>query len=989
MFRQRAAQGLRYQPLYTRRLALRCSSTPPAAVFVANLTTTARLEAAVKRSRAKKTTVKLSDLPQGKVPLEPLPVEEEHNEPAWPPLIAQARRNIDKFEKCILLTRVGGFYELYFEHAEEYSPLLNLKLASKKTNAGSVPMAGFPVFQLDRFLKILVQDLNRHVAVAEEFPNDASEKINSGGLMHDRRVTRIITPGTLIDENFIDPYANNYIMAIHIAQDVPSGSPQSDEPLHVPIVNNSPIGLAWLDLSTGQFFTQSTTLSSLSSILSRISPREVVLEQTFELKKDHDIFSILTDDRHLVTFSPHESLTNLDDWTPLLESQISEASKKEFADDEIAAGGLVLNYVKNRLQGTSMKLQPPLRFENTQTMTIDKNTLRALEIKQTIRDGFFRGSLLHAIRRTVTKSGARLLNEWLGSPSTSLEVIEARQDIVSRFIDSTDLSDSMVILLRRSHDCQRLVQKFALGRGDADDLLGIANTIYAAEEIVRFLNETSGAISHDPSSPAAPDCLASLASRIVLAEPLELAYRIKESIDEEGIAQQQAVEASEAAQMMTLAQDVVSSEGSIEDTHLVAKAKRKKTTSLRELYGEDNEPWVMKPAASEQLQNFHNDLTLLVQEKGALMEELRARLEAPSLTLKWTSSSGHIVHLKTRDAQGLAGVKAVSSNRSTSSFHLPEWTALGQQIDQAKFRIRREEQRVFQALREHVIKNLVKLRRISSVLDEIDIATSFAKLAVEQNLVRPKLNNSKSHVIKGGRHPTVEGGLLEQGRRFVRNDCVLGSPPDGSLWLITGPNMAGKSTFLRQNALITIMAQIGCYVPATYAETGIVDAIFSRVGSADSLFHDQSTFMVEMLETAQILRQATPKSFVIMDEIGRGTTPEDGTAISFACLHHLVTINQCRTLFATHFHDVADMAAAEGFCDPQTGPVQTYCTDVQEDDRGGFVYIHKLRRGINRRSHALKVARMAGLPQNAIDIAKRVLDNITTETIVNGQSLAG
>ncbi|KAK6452529.1 hypothetical protein FP744_10008780 [Trichoderma asperellum] len=996
MFRQRTAHGLRYRPLDTRRslalalspASLRCSS--PAAVFAAKLSTTAHFEAAVKRSRSK-ATVKLSDLPQGKIPAKPLPTEEEQNEPAWPPVLSQARRNMDKFEKCILLTRVGGFYELYFEHAEEYAPLLNLKLTSKKTSPGLVPMAGFPVFQLDRYLKILVQDLNSHVAVAEEFPNQPSEKVKSGGLMHDRRVTRIITPGTLIDENFIDPYANNYIMAIHISQDAPSDSSQLDssppiEPLHVPSVNDSPIGLAWLDLSTGQFYTQSTTLSSLSSILSRTAPREVVLEQTFELRKDHDIFSILTDDRHLVTFSPHESLTNLDDWSPLLESQVSEASRKDFTDNEVVAGGLVLNYVKNRLQGTSMKLQPPMRFENTQTMTIDKNTLRALEIKQTIRDGFFRGSLLHAIRRTVTKSGARLLNEWLGSPSTSLDVIEARQDVVARFIESADLNDSLVIMLRRSYDCQRLVQKFALGRGDPDDLLGIANTIYAAEEVVRLLKDASEG-KQSPSS-AGPDCLASLASRIHLGEPLELADRIKGSIDEEGIAQQQAVEESEAEAMMALAQDVVSSEGSNEDASLMTKAKRKKTSSLKELYGEDNEPWVMKPAASKELQNLHNDLTSLIKEKGALAEELRVRLEAPSLALKWTSSSGHIVHLKTKETKKLTTVKTVSSNRSTSSFHIPEWTALGQQIDQAKFRIRREEQRVFQALREHVIKNLVKLRRISSVLDEIDIATSFAKLAVEQNLVRPKLNNSKTHVIKGGRHPTVEGGLLEQGRRFVRNDCVIGSPPDGSLWLITGPNMAGKSTFLRQNALITIMAQIGCYVPATYAEIGIVDAIFSRVGSADSLYHDQSTFMVEMLETAQILRQATPKSFVIMDEIGRGTTPEDGTAISFACLHHLVTINQCRTLFATHFHDVADMAAAEGFCNPQTGPVQAYCTDVQEDDEGGFVYIHKLRRGINRRSHALKVARLAGLPQHAINIAKRVLDN-TTEAIDNTQSLAG
>ncbi|KAM0252299.1 hypothetical protein ACHAQJ_007791 [Trichoderma viride] len=991
MFRQRTPHGFWSQPLYTRRpLALALSPASlrysyPAAVFVVNLTTTPHLEAAVKRSR---TTVKLSDLPQGKIladPLPPFPLEEEQHVPAYPAVVSQVRRNMNKFERCVLLTRVGGFYELYFEHAEEYAPLLNLKLASKKTNAGPVPMAGFPLFQLDRFLKILVQDLHRHVAVAEEFPNDASEKIKSGGLMHDRRVTRIITPGTLIDENFIDPYVNNYIMAIHISQDtladrnslLEEDSSSSNEISPATNIKSTSLGLAWLDLSTGQFFTQSTTLSSLSSILSRIAPREVILEQTFELKKDHDIFSILTDDRHLVSFSPHESLANLDDWAPLLESEISEASRTSFTNDEVIAGGLALNYVKNRLQGTSMKLQPPLRYENMQTMTIDKNSLRALEIKQTIRDGFFRGSLLHAIRHTVTKSGARLLNEWLGSPSTSLDVIKARQDLVARFIDSKDLGDSMVILLRRSHDCQRLVQKFALGRGDPDDLLGIADTIRAAEEIVSLLKEAARE-EHGLSS---SDCLASLASRIDLQEPVKLARRIKESIDEEGIAQQQAVEDSEAEQMIALAKDVASSEGSQEDASLLPKEKKKKTSSIRELYGEDNEPWIMKPAASKELQNLHDDLALLIREKSTLGEELRQRLGAQSLTLRWVSSLGHVAHIRGKDTKNLVEIKTVSSSRSTTSFHIPEWTALGQRLDQAKFRIRREEQRVFHTLRQRVVKNLVKLRHIAAVLDEIDIATSFAKLAIDKNLVRPELDNSKSHAIYGGRHPTVEGGLIEQGRRFVRNDCIIGPPPNGSLWLITGPNMAGKSTFLRQNALITIMAQIGCYVPASYAKIGIVDAIFSRVGSADNLYHDQSTFMVEMLETAQILRQATPQSFVIMDEIGRGTTPEDGIAISFACLHHLVTINQCRTLFATHFHDVADMAAAEGFCDPETGTVKTYCTDVKEDDSGGFVYVHKLRPGINRRSHALKVARLAGLPQHAITIAKRVLD--ATEAIDN------
>ncbi|CAM1506530.1 Fc.00g061710.m01.CDS01 [Cosmosporella sp. VM-42] len=892
-----------------------------------------------------------------------------------------------RFDNCVLLTRVGGFYELYFEHADEYGPLLNLKVASKRTNAGPVPMAGFPFFQLDRFLKILVQDLNRYVAIAEEFPNNAADKIKSGGLMHDRRVARIITPGTLIDENFMDPYSNNYVMAIHVGRvrspvDRHLGKP-SAHALPSAVGDSMPLGLAWLDLSTGHFFTQQTNLASLSSILSRVCPREVVLDQDFEAHQDHDIFDILAEDRHLITYSSQGGLLAISDWTPMLEADLPDGASASFSPEEVAAGGLVLNYVKDRLQGMSMRLQPPLRHENMQIMAIDKNSLRALEIKQTIRDGFFRGSLLHAIRRTVTKSGARLLNEWLSSPSTSLDIIKARQDLVARFIDDANLRDSVILLLRRSHDSQRLVQKFALGRGDADDLLGLANTIHATENIVTILKEAPDS-SNDTS--VSSGCLAALVSRISVTEPTKLARRIKEAIDEEGIVQQHQVQDSETSQMLALAEDIVSSEGSQEDASILPKGKRRRPTSIREYYADDNEAWIMKPAASPGLKKLHAELKSLFEEKTSLNESLRERLGASSLTLRWTPGLGHIAHVKGKDAKNLPDIRALSASRSTRSFHLPEWTALGQRLDQVRFQVRSEEQRVFHSLREHVVRNLVKLRRNAAVLDELDIATSFANLAIAQNLVRPHLNNSTCHTILGGRHPTVEGGLYEQGRSFVRNDCLVGSPSDGRLWLITGPNMAGKSTFLRQNALITILAQIGCYVPATYAELGIVDAIFSRVGSADNLYRDQSTFMVEMLETAHILKHATPQSFVIMDEIGRGTTPEDGTAVSFACLHHLATINKCRTLFATHFHAVADMAEAEGLYAQAGGAVETYCTDVEEDGVGGFVYVHKLRKGINRRSHALKVARLAGLPESAINMARRVLDHHSRESAGVGQN---
>jgi DNA mismatch repair ATPase MutS len=312
----------------------------------------------------------------------------------------------------------------------------------------------------------------------------------------------------------------------------------------------------------------------------------------------------------------------------------------------------------------------------------------------------------------------------------------------------------------------------------------------------------------------------------------------------------------------------------------------------------------------------------------------------------------------------------VGSTKSTMSFYYTEWSRLGGRMDQARVHIRNEELRIFSSLRQEVIKNLIQLRRNAAVMDELDVACSFASLAEEQALVRPILNIGLTHKIVGGRHPTVKLGLEETGRSFVSNDLFLGNKE--RIWLVTGPNMAGKSTFLRQNALISILAQVGSYVPAEHAEIGLVDQIFSRIGAADDLFRDQSTFMVEMLETAAILKHATPRSFVIMDEVGRGTTPEDGTAVGYACLHHLYHVNKCRTLFATHFHALADMT-------DDMEHLGRYCTDVLEEPSGAFSFVHRLRAGVNRRSHALKVARLAGLPEPALQVASAVLQQLLAE----------
>ena len=527
-------------------------------------------------------------------------------------------------------------------------------------------------------------------------------------------------------------------------------------------------------------------------------------------------------------------------------------------------------------------------------------------------------------------------------------------------LNDEELRERTIILLRRCHDSHRLLQKFTFGRGDPDDILSLASTVIATQDLVATLT----------GDRKEEEFIRALVTRIHLDGPSALSKRIKEAIDEEGVVQQRRVEDEEAGEMQALAQEVVVSEGSKEDSNILKKpARRRKSASIRERHSDDNEAWIMKPGASPNLQYLHTDLITLAQEKIALAQSLSERLGVTSLTLRFTPGLGHICHVKGKDMKtDLFSVRSVSSSKSTRSFHHPEWTSLGQRLDQCKFRIRNEEQLVFNNLRKAVISNIVKLRRNATVLDELDIACSFATLAAEKNWIRPILNTTSTHKIVAGRHPTVEGGLEVEGRTFVSNDCFVGTPR--KTWLITGPNMAGKSTFLRQNALITILAQVGSYVPAQYAELGIVDQLFSRVGSADNLYRDQSTFMVEMLETSLILRNATSRSFVIMDEIGRGTTPEDGTAVAFACLWHLGTLNKCRTLFATHFHVLADMVSERG-----VEGVGYYCTDVEEDGDGeGFRYVHKLSEGVNRRSHALKVARLAGLPDEAIGVAREILE---------------
>lgn len=550
----------------------------------------------------------------------------------------------------------------------------------------------------------------------------------------------------------------------------------------------------------------------------------------------------------------------------------------------------------------------------------------------------------------------------IAAPSMSLSTINDRLDLVEELLDYPQLQQDIVALLERTFDTSRLVTKFTYGRGDADDLIELSKTIATTCSISQTLYEhakfrsTTSVQDKDFSHVQKSSTVANVARRIELQGPSELASRIQTAIDEEGLSEYHRIEDEEVHEMTELARDVLGREAGEEDLKTMPKRVQPRmqmiTASSKSSTDGREDIYIMQRGASPILKRLHDSLDELVDKKDVLEDEYRRKLNADSLSLRWTPNLAHHAHVKGKDVSRIPEeYRSLSSSKSTRAFQLPPWTQLGSATNEARFKIRQEEQRILTDLRESVVRNLVKLRRNAVVLDELDVACASASLAKEKGFVRPILTAESSHNIVGGRHPVVEASLGDQGRRFEPNDCRLGK--EERIWLITGPNMAGKSTYLRQNALISILAQTGSFVPAEYAEIGLVDKIFSRVGSADSLHHDQSTFMVEMLETAQILKDATPRSFVIMDEIGRGTTPEDGIAVGYACLHHLYHINKCRLLFATHFHVLADMTR-------NLKHLACYCNDVVEHRDGKFSYAHRLRKGVNRDSHALKVARAAG-----------------------------
>ncbi|GAA93776.1 uncharacterized protein L969DRAFT_43096 [Mixia osmundae IAM 14324] len=896
-------------------------------------------EPVVKPKAKRKTKVKVAENPAEPSVIPAIPDPDQLSSR----LAQEVLRNARRFPHALLLTRVGQFYESYFDQAPLIADLLSIKLTSKRFGGFAFPFCGFPLAQLDKHLKTLVQDDGRFVAICEEFkiyhpPTEGTHQVPPPDIK--RKVTRVVTPGTLIDETFLNVAENNFLLSI------------------VAPSERNAVGLAWLDVSTGDFFVQESDLEALEDDLARIRPREILLDSKAESPESTLREICAKQSGVFVSFvQPDGKIEQKHDETQ--EASVTEAI------------GLLSTYIKQTLLDVQPDLNNPIRRKADVSMTIDAVSLDALEIRETSLLGSAKGSLLSNIRRVVTGGGRRLLESRICSPSTDLQEIEARQAIVDIFHTHRELREDVRDLLRPLDDTSRKLQRISLNRSDPSDLLSLRAFILSANRI----RETILLAASFAADQVAWTRIISTAERI--NDHTNLARAIEAAVDDEGyrkITEANAVEL-----------DADGSETGEADLDEATPNDLRATAPLEISGVSDN--WVIRANFSPDFADAHAALTAAFVRAADLAQELRMTFASEHLSLRVVPKFGAAVHVRSI-RNGFAQIEKsgtatpLQKNASTRLYSVEQWTLLNAEIQALRNRIREMEQNAFRKLCDDILDHFNSLRKNASLLDELDVAAGFAELAHETGMARPTITNDLSMDIISGRHPSVEQGLQRQNRPFTANSTGFAAP-DMLCHIITGPNMGGKSTYLRQTALIAILAQTGGYVPAERARIGMVDRVFTRIGAKDDLYRDRSTFMVEMIEVAEILNKATSRSLVVMDEVGRGSATIDGVAISYATLNHLLSINRCRTLFATHFHELADILDGDG---PDARPgIKFYCTDIIESDDGSFSYSHRVRPGINRDSHGIRVAQIAGLPIDALDTA-RVTMQMLRERKANGQT---
>ncbi|HZR72796.1 DNA mismatch repair protein MutS [Bradyrhizobium sp.] len=678
------------------------------------------------------------------------------------------------------------------------------------------------------------------------------------------------------------------------------------------------LGLAWIDISTSEFIVTECSISELAATLSRINPNEIIV--TDALYGDTDIGSTLREWPAVTpltrdVFDSSTAERRLCDYFAVATMDGLSAMSRL----EATAAAAAVTYIDRTQVGKRPPLSPPSREASGTTMAIDPATRANLELTRTL-GGERRGSLLDAIDCTVTSAGSRLLAQRLAAPLTEASAIARRLDAIAAFVADSGLRDDLRTTLHAAPDLSRALARLSLGRGGPRDLAGLRDAILAADQALAQL-----ARMQEPPQ----DVVAIMAA---LRRPSrELAREFARAL---------------AEQLPLLKRDGgfvrEGYEAALDESRILRDASRLVVASMQARYADDT--------GVKGLKIRHNNVLGYFVEVTAQHGD---KLMSPPL-------NANFIHRQT-----LAG-----QVRFTTS----ELGEIEAKIANAGDRALGLELEIFEKLCALAVAASEDLRAAAYAFASLDVATALAKRAVDDNYVRPDVDGSLSFAIEGGRHPVVEQALKRDGQPFIANACDLSPAPQqqsGQIWLLTGPNMAGKSTFLRQNALIALLAQSGSYVPASRARVGIVDRLFSRVGAADDLARGRSTFMVEMVETAVILNQASERSLVILDEIGRGTATFDGLSIAWAAIEHLHEANRCRALFATHYHELTALSAKL--------PRLFNATVRVKEWQGNVVFLHEVLPGSADRSYGIQVAKLAGLPPSVIARAKSVLAKLEAQ----------
>ncbi len=665
--------------------------------------------------------------------------------------------------------------------------------------------------------------------------------------------------------------------------------------------------LAWADISTGVFHVMPFTRARLGPELARLAPSELILTED----REQDLRD-LTADLGISTTSLGRASFDSTAAEKRLCAVFDVATLDAygmFGRAELAAMGGLVDYIDITQKGNLPRLQPPQREAAARIVQIDAATRRNLELTRSLSGGRA-GSLLDAIDRTVTAGGARLLEQRLGSPSRDAGLIDARLDAVSLFVGDAGLGERLRDILRRAPDLDRALSRLSLGRGGPRDLAAIRTGLEQAQHLSQAL------------PPNLPPLLAA-AARDLTGHHDRVAL----------------LDAALVAEPPLL----------VRDGGFIASGHDAELDDMRKLRDEGR------------------------SVIAGMQRDYADRAGISSLKIKHNNVLGYFIETTATHAERMLS-KPLSEtfiHRQTTAnqvrFTTVELSELETRILNAGQHALDIERRIFDALVGETLSRAADIAQTARALAEIDLATALADLARGENWCRPVVDTSRDLDITGGRHPVVERALRRQGGDpFVANDCLLTPGDDAAIWLLTGPNMAGKSTFLRQNALIVLLAQMGSFVPADSARIGLVSQVFSRVGASDDLARGRSTFMVEMVETAAILNQADDHALVILDEIGRGTSTYDGLSIAWATLEHLHGVNRCRALFATHYHELTALAA-------KLSGVENATVAVKEWE-GQVVFLHEVRGGAADRSYGVQVAQLAGLPPSVIDRARVVLD---------------